>query len=285
MNYWIWLATVKGIGTVKKKALLERFKTPEKIYKAKKEELLQVEGITEKCMNDIENSKNIELIKKYEAYMEKNKIKIINIVDKEYPEKLRQIYDPPITLFCIGDITLLKKVSIGIIGSREPSVYGEKIATKFSKELSEKGITVVSGMAKGIDACGHIGALQASGKTIAVLGCGVDIVYPVENIQVYNSIAKTGLIISEYIVGTKPETWQFPARNRIISGLCNGVLVVEAKKKSGTMITTDFALEQGRELYVVPGNITSLNSEGTNKLMKEGAKIVTCIEDILEDFI
>ena len=138
-------------------------------------------------------------------------------------------------------------------------------------------------MAKGIDACGHVGALNASGETIAVLGCGVDIVYPKENTSVYNEIAKKGLLLSEYIVGTKPEAYHFPARNRIISGLCNGVLVVEAKKKSGTLITTDFALEQGRDVYVIPGNITSSNSEGTNNLMKEGAKIVTSIDDILED--
>ena len=145
------------------------------------------------------------------------------------------------------------------------------------------GISIVSGMAKGIDACAHIGALDANGKTIAVLGCGVDIVYPNENIKVYNSIAKNGLIVSEYIVGTKPEAQNFPLRNRIISGLSNGIVVVEAKKKSGTMITTDFALEQGKELYVIPGNITSENSEGTNNLIKQGAKVVTCVQDILED--
>lgn len=131
--------------------------------------------------------------------------------------------------------------------------------------------------------CGHIGTFDVNGETIAVLGCGVDIVYPRENTKIYNEIARHGLIISEYIVGTRPEASHFPARNRIISGLSSGILVVEAKRKSGTMITTDFALEQGRELYVIPGNINSSNSEGTNNLIKEGAKVVTTIDDILED--
>lgn len=147
------------------------------------------------------------------------------------------------------------------------------------------GIVVVSGLAKGIDSCSHIGTFAVNGETIAVLGCGVDIAYPSENIKVYNEIAKHGLIVSEYLVGTKPEASHFPARNRIISGLSSGILVVEAKKKSGTMITTDFALEQGREIYVIPGNITSANSEGTNSLLKEGAKVVTAVNDILEDLI
>lgn len=284
MNYWIWFSQIEGVGPIRKKELLKKFKSPEKIFKAKKEKLIKVNGISEKIAEKIEKSKDIELIKKYEAYIIKNNIKLINIFDKEYPENLKYIYDPPITLFCIGDISILKNISIGIVGTREPSSYGKKIAFDFARNLSEKGITVVSGMARGIDTCAHLGALEVNGKTIAVLGSGVDIVYPSENINVYNSIAKKGLIISEYIVGTKPEAQNFPLRNRIISGLSQGVLVVEAKKKSGTMITTDYALEQGKELYVIPGNITSENSEGTNNLIKQGAKIVTEINDILEDF-
>lgn len=283
MNYWIWLAMLTKAGPVKKMKLLEKFKSPEKIYKAKKSELLKVEGISEEIVAEIEKSKDVELILKYEAYMKKHNITLINIEDKDYPEKLKNIYAPPITLFAKGNINLLNKTSIAIVGCRESSNYGESVAKQISKELSQNNIVVTSGMARGIDTASHIGTFSESGETIAVLGCGVDIVYPRENAGVYLEILKRGLIISEYIVGTNPEPSYFPQRNRIISGLSSGVVVVEAKKQSGTLITTDFALDQGKELYVVPGNINSPNSTGTNDLIKQGAKLITCTEDILED--
>ena len=283
MNYWIWLATIEELGPIKKKRLIDTFGTPEGIYKASNRCLLEIEGITEKIVENINRSKQEELIKKYENYIEKNRISIISILDEKYPEKLRNIYAPPITLFCIRNTDLLNKISIAIVGTREPSSYGINLARHFSKELSLANITVVSGLARGIDGEAHVGALEASGKTIAVLGNGVDIVYPKENIKTYNLVAKKGLILSEYIVGTKPEARNFPQRNRIISGLSSGVLVVEAKKRSGSIITADLALEQGREVYVVPGNITSPNSEGTNSLLKQGAKLITEVTDILED--
>lgn len=173
---------------------------------------------------------------------------------------------------------------IGIVGCREPSLYGINVAKRFAKGLSQNKFVIISGMAKGIDAAGHLGALMENGKTIAVLGCGVDIVYPKENKEIYVDILKKGgLIVSEYIVGTRPEAKNFPQRNRIISGLSSGVLVVEAREQSGTMITTDFALEQGKELYVIPGNIDSPTSEGTNNLIKEGARLVTSVKEIVED--
>ena len=284
MNYWIWLATVEGLGPVKKQKLLATFQTAEGIYHALREDILKVEGMTEKIYLAMEHNKQNTLLSQYEEYLQKNGIKMIHIVDEAYPEKLRQIASPPTTLFCIGDVSLLQSISIGMVGTREASSYGLKIARSFGKELSEAGLTVVSGMARGIDTASHLGALEGTKKTIAVLGNGVDIVYPKENTFLYNEIAQYGLLVSEYIVGTTPEPGNFPARNRIISGLSSGVLVVEAKKESGTMITTDFALEQGREIYVIPGNITSPNSEGTNNLLKEGAKLVTCVKDILEDF-
>lgn len=283
MKYWIWLASVEGLGPVKKFALLNKFETAKRIYNATEKEILKVDGMSDKIVQNMQKAKDAKLLEKYEKYILKNDIKIINISDDNYPAKLKNIYAPPITIFAKGDISLLNSKSIAIVGSREPSKYGIYVAEKFSKELSKEGITIVSGLARGIDTFAHVGALSSFGKTIAVLGSGIDIVYPKENAKYYKEISEKGLIISEYIVGTAPESKNFPQRNRIISGLSDGVLVVEARKNSGTMITTDFALEQGKELYVIPGNITSNLSAGTNNLIKEGAKLITDVYEILED--
>ncbi len=283
MKYWIWLASIEGLGPVKKFALLNKFETAKRIYNATEKEILKVDGMSDKIVQNMQKAKDAKLLEKYEKYILKNDIKIINISDDNYPAKLKNIYAPPITIFAKGDISLLNSKSIAIVGSREPSKYGIYVAEKFSKELSKEGIAIVSGLAKGIDTFAHVGALSSFGKTIAVLGSGIDVVYPKENAKYYKEISEKGLIISEYIVGTAPESKNFPQRNRIISGLSDGVLVVEARKNSGTMITTDFALEQGKELYVIPGNITSNLSVGTNNLIKEGAKLVTDVCEILED--
>lgn len=214
--------------------------------------------------------------------LDKNKIKTIKLEDSTYPEKLKEIYNPPKTIYLIGNEKLLNQKSIAIIGCRECSRYGAENAYKFGYELAKENICVISGFAKGIDTYSHKGAVSAKGKTIAVLGCGLDIIYPPENIELYKQILlQGGAIISEYPLGSKPEKYHFPERNRIISGLSSGVLVIEAKKKSGTMITVDFALEQGREVYAVPGNISSENSYGTNELIKEGAIPVTSINDMI----
>ena len=213
--------------------------------------------------------------------MQKNNIELITIKDKEYPAKLKNIYDPPIVLYIKGDINILDNRSIAIIGCRDASEYGINSAKYFSYNLAKKGVNIVSGLAKGIDSYAHIGAINAKGNTIAIIGNGLDSVYPKENIEIARKILETGgSIITEYPLGTKPEKMNFPARNRIISGISNSVIVVEAKAKSGTLITVDFALEQGRDVYVVPGNINSINSIGTNELLKQGAKPVTNYFDI-----
>ena len=214
--------------------------------------------------------------------LDKSKIKTIKLEDSTYPEKLKEIYNPPKTIYLIGNEKLLNQKSIAIIGCRECTRYGAENAYKFGYELAKENICVISGFAKGIDTYSHKGAVSAKGKTIAALGCGLDIIYPPENIELYKQILlQGGAIISEYPLGSKPEKYHFPERNRIISGLSRGVLVIEAKKKSGTMITVDFALEQGREVYAVPGNISSENSYGTNELIKEGATPVTSINDMI----
>lgn len=209
-----------------------------------------------------------------------SKIKTINQGDENYPEKLTHIYSRPQTLYVLGNEKILNTKSIAIIGCRKASGYGLENAFKFGYELAKKDICIISGFARGVDTYSHKGAIYAKGKTIAVLGCGLDIVYPPENVELYKQILMNGgAIITEYPLGSKPEKYHFPARNRIISGLSDGVLVVEAKERSGTLITVDYALEQGKNVYAIPGNITSQNSYGTNELIKEGAIPVTKIED------
>ena len=214
-----------------------------------------------------------------------SKIKTITIDNENYPILLKQIYDPPKVLYVQGNVEILNNPSIAIVGCRDNTEYGKKAATYFSYNLAKQNINIISGLAKGIDSFAHIGALQAEGKTIAVVGNGLDTVYPKENEDLVKRIINQGgAIISEYPIGTKPEKEHFPARNRIISGLSKAIIVVEAKEKSGSLITVDFAIEQGKDVFAVPGNINSLNSVGTNKLIKDGAIPVSNYKEILEFF-
>lgn len=283
--YWIWLSRIEEIGPVRKKKLLEKFKTPKNIYNTSKNELLKIDGIGEKIANAILKKEYKIDLDKYLKYMNKNNIQMYNINQQTYPEKLRNIYDMPIVIFAKGDINILDNKTIAIVGCRECSEYGRIISKQISYALSKQNINIISGLARGIDTSAHLGCLKAKGKTVAIIGNGLDTIYPIENIKIADEIIKNGgLIISEYLPGVKPLKNHFPARNRIISGLSDGVIVVEAKEKSGTLITVDFALEQGKNVYVIPGNINSPNSVGTNELIKQGAKVVTRLEDIMEDF-
>ena len=214
------------------------------------------------------------------------KIEKINQNDEYYPKNLLEIYNPPKQLYILGNKEILNSFNISIIGCRLNSKYGENVAKELSYKLSKLGIVITSGLAKGIDTYSHIGCLNAKGKTIAVLGSGLYNIYPKENIKIAKQIVENGgTIISEYEPNEKPRKENFPSRNRIISGISNGVVVVEAKEKSGTFITVDLALEQGKNIFAVPGNILSKNSQGTNELIKQGAKIVTKVEDIIEEYI
>ena len=209
---------------------------------------------------------------------------IIYYNDDTYPEKLRRIYAPPQKLYIIGNDKILNEKGIAIIGCRKPSKYGIEMAYKFAYGLSKRGINVISGLARGIDSYSHLGAVHAKGKTIGVLGSGLNNIYPSENKKLCLEIIKNGgAIITEYEPKEKPLAMNFPARNRIISGLSEGILVIEAKQKSGTLITVDHGLDQGKDIFVIPGNITSENSFGTNELIKQGAKLVTNIEEIIEE--
>lgn len=314
-RYWIWLSLIKNLGPKRKLKLLELYQNPEKIYKLTKEELLKIEGIGEETAKNIILSKNEKIIEHHIKYMQENNIDIIHIYEESYPQILKEIYDPPISLYIKGNKEILNNKNIGIVGCRECTDYGKKAAKYFAYNLAKENINIVSGLAKGVDSFAHLGCLSTykenqncgknnnrcgkqnsnyerndnncgkqksnCGKTIAVVGNGLDMVYPKENIELANEIIKSGgAIISEYPCGTKPDKMNFPARNRIISGISSGIIVVEAKEKSGTLITVDFALEQGRDVFVVPGNINSINSVGTNDLIKQGAKLVTTYRDI-----
>ena len=261
-RYWIWLSLIPNLGVKKKQKLLEIYKNPEEIFKAKSEDLSQVDGIGENTIKNILDTKIRQVVDKHIEYMWKNKIDLITIQEKEYPELLKEIYDSPIMIYYKGNKKILKNKSLGIVGCRQASQYGKNAAKYFSYQLTKKGINIISGLAKGVDSYAHIGSIcaqmekntaKACGKTIAVLGNGLDTIYPKENENLAQEIIKNGgAIISEYPLGTKPSKMNFPARNRIISGISKGILVIEAKEKSGTLITVDFALEQGRDVFVVP---------------------------------
>jgi DNA processing protein len=214
----------------------------------------------------------------------KNNITVITDRDESYPENLFNIYDRPPLLYIKGNLQK-EDINIAIVGSRLASTYGKFITERISRELAMKGITIVSGMARGIDSAAHRGAIAAQGRTVAVLGCGLDIIYPPENKNLFSDIVQNGAVISEYPPQTQPLSAHFPARNRIISGISYGVVVVEAGEKSGSLITARLALEQGREVFAVPGSIDSVGSRGTNKLIKQGAKLIENIDDILEDIL
>lgn len=282
-RYWIWMSTL-NLKRIVIKELINKYKNPEVIFNLPKSELIQSDILNTNEIQYIYENKNIKNLNCYINYMRKNKIGIINIYDKEYPVNLKNIYCSPLWLYYIGNIKLLTKKNIAIVGSRKCTSYGKIVAKNISTEISNQKINIVSGLAYGIDTYAHIGAIKEKARTIAVLGNGLDIIYPRENIKIANEIIKKdGLIISEYIMGTKPEKQNFPERNRIISGISETIIVVEAEEKSGSLITVDFALEQGKDVFAVPGNIYSKNSKGTNKIIKDGARIITSIDDILEE--
>lgn len=215
--------------------------------------------------------------------LEKKGVRIVSFWDDAYPANLREIHDPPLLLYVKGTLLQVDARSIAVVGSRRASFYGRETADRMSCELAAAGITIVSGLARGIDTAAHRGAVRGGGRTIAVLGCGVDVVYPAENKDLYEGIALHGAVVSEYPLGTPPMPYNFPRRNRIISGIARGIVVVEATEKSGSLITARLALDEGREVYSLPGRINTPQARGTNNLIKAGARLVTAAEEIIED--
>lgn len=280
LEYWIILSVVQGIGIHKKLELLTIFGDAQKVFEAEKDALLRA-GLTAENYEQLNSDIVKEEAKRILDLCQKKNIKIVTMMDSEYPEMLKYIYDPPIVLYVKGDIP--QSNAVAVVGSRRASGYGIETAFKLSSGLAQAGVLVVSGLARGIDTAAHCGALNESFTTVAVLGCGVDIPYPPENKSLMERIIQWGAVISEYPPGTPPAPYNFPSRNRIISGMSLGTLVVEAGLKSGSLITAKYALEQGRDVFAVPGNINHLNSMGTNRLIKDGAKIVLGVDDILEE--
>ena len=251
--YKVWLSLISNLGIKRYLNLINRFKSNKKIFNASMDELIKVNLIDKKIAKELLSEKNRITAKKDLLYMKKMKIDIISFLDKEYPTILREIYFPPAFLYVMGNVENLKHKCISMVGCRDCSNYGKNIAGNLAFNLAKNDLCIVSGLAKGIDEYSHIGALYAKGKTIAILGSGVNIIYPKENSYLANKILNNdGLIISEFPINYSPNKLSFPARNRIISGISIGVIVVEAKIKSGSLITVDFALEQGREVFVVP---------------------------------
>lgn len=251
MRNWIWISKIK-ISSYAKYKLIQKYKTPDKIMKLSKKEL-EKNNLTKEEIKEILNKKYKENLEIEEKYILKNKINLITIADNEYPEKLRNIYDPPVVLYTKGNKKILNSKSVAMVGCRLCSKYGEEQAKYFSYNLAKNNITIISGLARGIDKYSHLGCLAGKGKTIAVLGCGINIMYPLENLELARKIIeKEGIIITEYPLGEKPNKENFPKRNRIISGLSDSIILVEAKSKSGSMITINLGIEQGKEIYAIP---------------------------------
>ena len=238
-----------------------------------------------KLTESIEKAKSEIDFAHFERECERLKIKIVTFRDASYPASLKEIYDPPIVLYVKGDLISEDEAAVAVVGSRHPSPYGTRTAHRIAYELAEAGVTVVSGLARGIDGEAHRGALDARGRTIAILGSGIDVIYPKEHEKLYRQITESGAVVSEFPFGTLPLAHHFPIRNRLIAGFSLGVLVVEAHTKSGSLITASLAAELGREVYAIPGPIDSIQSRGTNALIAEGAKLARSSDCILEDLM
>jgi DNA processing protein len=280
---WVTLKSVPGIGNLLFKRLFQQFKTPDAVLQAPCDRLVQVEGMTPRLARAITGHDMPEKVKQDLDLALKKGYKIITLADTEYPPLLLEIPDPPPILYVCGHLKT-SLLNIAIVGSRNATKYGLTITGHLGADLATLGITVVSGMALGIDTAAHYGALAGHGNTIAVLGSGLDRIYPASNRKLFSKIAEQGAVISEFPLDTEPESHNFPQRNRIISGICHGTVIVEATKRSGSLITARMAAEQNRDVFAVPGSIHSFKSTGTHTLIKQGAKLVENAQDIVEEF-
>jgi DNA processing protein len=280
---WIALNMVRGIGPKTANQLLKHFGSPAQVFTASRS-ALEKEGLKPQTIQELKDSEILEKANAEIERLEALAARVITLEDEDYPVSLREIYDPPIAIYVRGDLTAaVRRPCLGIVGSRRCSTYGINAAQSLARDLSANGLTIVSGMARGIDAASHRGALEAGGLTLAIIGTGLETTYPKEHKKLEDEIISQGAVISEFPLGTPPLPQNFPYRNRVISGLCFGVMVVEAAEHSGSLITARLAYEQGREVFAIPGNITSQTSFGPNFLIKDGAKLVQHWRDVVEE--
>jgi DNA processing protein len=281
--YWLALRRVHGVGPRTCRLLIDKFGSPEKIFSLSAGEI-GAAGVARNAARAIVEFRDFKPLEKELCELPNLGARMIKWTDDDYPANLRQIADPPPFLFVRGTASLTDSNCIAIVGARAASDIGRRMAQRLGLELAAKGFTVVSGLARGIDGEAHQGALDAHGKTLAVLGCGVDVIYPPEHRKLADAIiAGGGALISELPIGSQPLAENFPTRNRILSGLCLGVVIVEAAEKSGSLITARMALEQDRQVFAVPGSPLTGKTRGSNRLLKEGAKLVECVEDVIEE--
>ncbi len=280
--HWIALKLVPGLGTRTAGKLLERYRTPQAIFRASRTEL-EAAGVNGAVAQSIASGCTFEDAVTQQEKMAQAGAVLITVGDPRYPGALREIFDPPTVLFVCGRLDLLQSLMLAVVGTRRATPYGLAAAERLSADLSHAGLTIVSGMARGIDTAAHRGALAAGGGTVAVLGCGVDVVYPIENKKLAAELAVKGTIVSEFPMGSVAFPQNFPIRNRIISGMSLGVMVVEGAQYSGSAITAKLAMDQGREVFAVPGNITSKLSWGPNLLIKQGARLVQDWNDVVTE--
>ncbi len=280
---WIALNMVRGIGPRTANQLLSRFGSPAGVFAASWL-ALQKEGLKPETIQELQDSSILEKANAEIERLEKLNAQVITLEDDQYPELLREIHDPPIALYVRGDLQkALDRPALAVVGSRRCSTYGVNVAESLSRDLASHGLTIVSGLARGIDAAAHRGALEPGGQTIAVVGTGLENTYPKEHKKLEEQIVANGAVVSEFPLGTPPLPQNFPYRNRILSGMCFGVLIIEASEHSGSLITARLAYEQGREVFAVPGNITSQTSFGPNFLIKDGAKLVQIWRDVVDE--
>jgi len=280
---WVALSRVQGLGCVSFKKLAGHFGDPTEALSASTAALAEIPGLDPSVIDGLRNFSAWDEAEKEIIRAEKATVKIVPFIDSSYPARLRMIPDPPPLLYLKGEIRRDDEKAVAVVGSRSTSDYGRRVARDLCRGLASLGFTVVSGMARGIDGTAHETSLNAGGRTIAVLGSGVDRVYPAEHDKLYRRISENGGVISEFPMGTRPLAFNFPARNRVISGLSLGVVVVEATEKSGSLITAALALEQGREVFAVPGEVGASRSRGAHRLIRQGAKLVETVDDIVEE--
>ncbi|MBI3303464.1 MAG: DNA-protecting protein DprA [Deltaproteobacteria bacterium] len=281
-RYWLALRLVRGVGNVTYRELLEHFGTPQAVLTAPAAALTAA-GIHPEVVRAIAAFDQWQTVEKELHNIARTGARLVTRTDAEYPVNLTHLHDPPPFLYVRGSFVPGDRIAIAIVGSRFASAYGRGVARDLARGLAEKGVTIISGLARGIDAEAHRAALAAGGRTVAVLGSGLDVIYPSEHRALAAEIPAHGAVVSEFVLGSKPDAVHFPYRNRVISGLTLGTVVVEATENSGSLITARCALDQNREVFAVPGNITTSRSRGAHRLIKQGAKLVENIEDILTE--